>query len=439
MTFCPTALVTAFRNLLVVFLFAGMATPAAAQLRIDVTRGQTEPVPIAVNSFSGEAIGQQISEVVAADLQRSGLFRSLPQSSFIERGLAVNATPRFADWRAINAQALVVGQVTASGGNLTVEFRLWDVLADNQMIGRRFTTASSNWRQLAHMISDAIYSRLTGEKGYFNTRIVFVAESGPMTKRVKRLAIMDQDGANLRYLTDGSALVLTPRFSPNEQQIAYMSYEGGQPAVYIYNLSAGSRMRLGNFPGMTFSPRFSPDGRSVIMSLARNGSTDIYRLDLSTKRMTQLTSGAGINTSPSYSPDGSRIAFESDRSGTQQLYVMNADGSGQKRITFGQGRYAGSVWSPRGDLIAFTRMYKGQFYVGVIRPDGSGERMIASAYHVEGPTWAPNGRVLMYFKETPTSSGRYSRLYSIDLTGSNEQPLAIETSASDPAWSPHLQ
>lgn len=418
-----------------------MTASAHAELRVDVTSGHSEPLPIAINDFVGDATGKQISDVVAADLKRSGLFRPIPSSSFIERGLAVNATPRFADWRAINSQAVVVGQVTASGGNLTVEFRLWDVLAENQMIGRRFTTTAANWRQLAHMISDAIYSRLTGEKGYFNTRVVFVADSGPFTKRIKRLAIMDQDGANLRYLTDGSALVLTPRFSPSEQQIAYMSYEGGKPAVYIYNLTAGSRIRLGNFPGMTFSPRFSPDGRSVVMSLSRNGTTDIYRMDLSSKQMTQLTRGSGINTSPSYSPDGSKIAFESDRGGTQQIFTMNADGSNQKRITFGKGRYGGSVWSPRGDLIAFTRMVPGtgQFFVGVIRPDGTGERMIASAYHVEGPTWAPNGRVLMYFKETPSGGSRYSRLYSVDLTGANEQPLSLSTSASDPAWSPHLQ
>lgn len=420
------------------FLFTAHAS---AELRVDVTSGHSEPLPIAINDFAGDATGKQISDVVSADLQRSGLFRPIPSSSFIERGLAVNATPRFPDWRAISAQAVVVGQVTASGGNLTVEFRLWDVLAENQMIGRRFTTTAANWRQLAHMISDAIYSRLTGEKGYFNTRIVFVSDTGPYTKRIKRLAIMDQDGANLRYLTDGSSLVLTPRFSPSEQQIAYMSYEGGKPAVYIYNLTAGSRIRLGNFPGMTFSPRFSPDGRSVVMSLSRNGSTDVYRMDLASKQMTQLTRGTGINTSPSYSPDGSKISFESDRGGTQQIYTMNADGSNQKRITFGKGRYAGSNWSPRGDLIAFTRFNtgSGQFYVGVIRPDGTGERMIAQAYHVEGPTWAPNGRVIMYFKETPSGGSRYSRLYSVDLTGANEQALPLSTSASDPAWSPHLQ
>lgn len=428
-----------FRFFTALLFAVTLAVPAMAEIRVDVTSGKTEPLPIAITDFTGNGISKQISDVITADLQRSGLFRPIAPSSFIERGLAVDATPRFPDWRAISSQALVVGKVDAAGPNLTVEFRLWDVLAENQMVGRRFTTTAANWRQLAHMISDAIYSRLTGEKGYFNTRVVFVADTGPYTKRIKRLAIMDQDGANLRYLTDGSSLVLTPRFSPNEQTIAYMSYEGGGPAVYIYNLSTGSRQRLGNFPGMTFAPRFSPDGRSVIMSLAKNGNTDIYRLDLSSRKMTRLTSDATIETSPTYSPDGSKIAFESDRSGTQQIYVMNADGSGIKRITFGQGRYAGPVWSPRGDLIAFTRLASNSWYIGVIHPDGQGERMISGAYHIEGPTWAPNGRVLMYFKETASGGGRYSRLYSIDLTGANEQAINLNTSASDPAWSPHLQ
>jgi TolB protein len=428
------------RLLTLVCVFAALPLAAArAELRVDVTRGNAQPLPIAVTDFRGDAIGAQISEVVNNNLRRSGLFNPINPNSFIERSLDINATPRFADWRAINSQALVNGQVSQAGGKLTVEFRLWDVLSESQMLGRRFSTSPQNWRQLAHMISDAIYSRLTGEKGYFNTRVVFVAESGPAQRRVKRLTIMDQDGANVRYLTDGNALVLTPRFSPNEQMIAYMSYEGGQPAVYIYNLSSGSRYRLGNFPGMTFSPRFSPDGNSVVMSLSRNGNTDIYRMDLGNKRLIRLTNDPNIETSPSYSPDGSKIVFESDRGGTQQLYVMNADGSGVRRLTFGKGRYASPVWSPRGDLIAFTRMYQGSFYIGVIRADGSGERMISTSYHVEGPTWAPNGRVLMYFKEASTGNGRYSKLYSIDITGANEQAVPLNTSASDPAWSPHLQ
>ncbi len=416
---------------------------AHADLHVDVTQGTAKPLPIAITSFDGDAIGAQISEVITNNLQRSGLFAPISPSSFVERNIDIAATPRFADWRVINSQALVNGRVTNQGGKLSVEFRLWDVLGEGQMMGRRFATTPENWRQLAHMISDAIYSRLTGEKGYFNTRVVFVAESGPGQRRVKRLAIMDQDGANVRYLTDGNSLVLTPRFSPNEQQIAYMSYESGQPAVYIYNLSTGNRYRLGNFPGMTFSPRFSPDGDNVVMSLSKNGNSDLFRMNLGSKAVTKLTNDPNIDTSPTYSPDGSKIAFESDRGGTQQIYVMNADGSGVHRITFGKGRYAGPVWSPRGDLIAFTRYSVpgggGNFYIGVIRPDGSGERMISQAYHVEGPTWAPNGRVLMYFKEASTGSGRYSKLYSVDITGVNEQAVPLNTSASDPAWSPHLQ
>lgn len=430
-----------FTKRFAVAVFALLLSPlmAHAELRVDVTQGNAQPMPIAVTNFDGDAIGAQISEVINANLKRSGLFAPINPNSFVERTIDIAATPRFADWRVINSQALVNGRVTNSGGKLSVEFRLWDVLSESQMLGRRFATSPENWRQLAHMISDAIYSRLTGEKGYFNTRVVFVAESGPAQRRVKRLAIMDQDGANVRYLTDGNSLVLTPRFSPNEQQIAYMSYESGAPAVYIYNLSTGSRYRLGNFPGMTFSPRFSPGGDNVVMSLSKNGNSDIYRMDLGSKRLIKLTNDPNIDTSPSYSPDGSKIVFESDRGGTQQLYVMSADGSGVRRLTFGKGRYASPVWSPRGDLIAFTRLFQGNFYIGVIRPDGSGERMISTAYHVEGPTWAPNGRVLMYFKEASSGGSRYAKLYSIDITGANEQAVQLNTSASDPAWSPHLQ
>ena len=429
-----------FSLCLLVLLF--VPAMARAELHVDVTRGTAQPMPIAITAFDGDPVGAQISEVVMNNLRRSGLFNPINPNSFVEKNIDIAATPRFADWRVINSQALVNGRVTNAGGKLSVEFRLWDVLSEGQMLGRRFATSPQNWRQLAHMISDAIYSRLTGEKGYFNTRVVFVAESGPAQRRIKRLAIMDQDGANVRYLTDGSSLVLTPRFSPNEQQIAYMSYETGAPAVYIYNLSTGNRYRLGNFPGMTFSPRFSPDGKSVVMSLSKGGNSDIYRMDLDSKRLIRLSSDPNIDTSPSYSPDGSKIVFESDRGGSQQLYVMNADGSGVRRITFGKGSYASPVWSPRGDQIAFTRLFvPGQsgFFIGLIRPDGSGERMVSQAYHVEGPTWAPNGRVLMYFKETSTGNGRYSRLYSIDITGANEQAVPLNTSASDPAWSPHLQ
>ncbi len=322
-------------------------------------------------------------------------------------------------------------------GRTRVEFRLFDVFGQQQLTGMAYMTTPQNWRRIAHIIADEIYKRLTGENGYFDSRIVYVAESGPALKRVKRLAIMDQDGFNHRYLTDGRSLVLTPRFSPNEQMVTYLSYgEGRKPRVYVYNLETGQQNIVGDFSGMTFAPRFSPDGRKLAMSLSQGGNSDIYVMDMGSRRPQKLTDSPGIDTAPSYSPDGSQIAFESDRGGTQQIYVMSSSGGNQHRISFGDGRYASPVWSPRGDLIAFIKMLKGQFYLGVMRPDGTGERLITNAYHVEGPTWAPNGRVLAYFKESPGSSGRSSRSYTIDLTGHNERPLKTPGDASDPAWSP---
>lgn len=416
------------------------AAPAHAELKIDVTRGSVNPMPIAIPEFSGGegTLGRDMVQVITANLKRSGLFRPLDPRGFVQE--APGATPNFAAWRTLNAQALVTGVLTRTNdGRTRVEFRLWDVFAQQQMVGTAYMTTPTNWRRIAHIISDAIYKRMTGEDGYFDTRIVYISETGPANARVKRLAIMDQDGANHRFLTDGRALVLTPRFSPTSQTITYMAYYNNKPRVYLYDIDSGRQQVLGDFPGMTFAPRFSPDGRKVVMSLSKDGNSDIYVMDVDSRRATQLTRDPSIETSPSFSPDGRRIVFESDRSGTQQLYVMNADGSGAQRITYGQGRYANPVWSPRGDLIAFTRLYKGQFYIGVIRPDGKGERLITQAHHVEGPTWAPNGRVLAYFKEVPTGARRTSRsaqLYTIDLTGFNEMKVPTPLDASDPAWSP---
>ncbi len=420
-------------------------SPAWAELKIDVTRGQVNPMPIAIPDFSGAGsaeseLGRKMVEVISNNLRRSGLFRTLDQKSFIQDSASAAVSPNFGQWRAVNAQALVTGVMSKMGdGRTRVEFRLWDVFAEQQMVGMAYMTTSSNWRRIAHIISDSIYKRITGEEGYFDTRIVYISETGPYNKRIKRLAIMDQDGQNHRFLTDGRALVLTPRFSPTVQQITYMAYYNNKPRVYLYDIDSGRQEVLGDFPGMTFAPRFSPDGNKVIMSLSKDGNSNIYTMDLRNRGVSQLTRDASINTSPSYAPNGKQIVFESDRGGSQQLYVMNADGSGTRRITFGQGRYANPVWSPRGDLIAFTRMYKGEFYIGVIRPDGSGERLITKAYHVEGPTWAPNGRVLSYFKEVPTGArgnSRSAQLYTIDLTGFNETRVQTPLDASDPAWSP---
>ncbi len=438
-----------FSRLVAMILAAGAflsaEQQAAAQLRVDITRGNVEPVPIAIPDFiaaSSDAgqFARDISGVIANNLERSGLFRTVDKRAFLEDPAGVEVRPNFNNWRVLNAQALVVGGAELrADGELKVEFRLWDVFAEQAMTGLSLSTAPSNWRRVAHIVSDTIYERMTGERGYFDTRVVYISETGPQNDRVKRLAIMDQDGANHRFLTNGDTLVLTPRFSPTSQEITYLAYYNEQPRVYLFNIDTGEQEVLGDFPGMTFAPRFSPDGNSVVMSLAEQGNTDIYVMDLRTRRVTRLTNNTAIDTAPSYSPDGRKIVFESDRSGGQQLYVMDADGSDVERISFGDGRYGTPVWSPRSDLIAFTKIYRGEFHIGVIRPDGTGERLLTKGFLVEGPTWAPNGRVLMFFRQTKSDSagqGATSRLFSIDLTGFNEREIVTPVEASDPAWSP---
>ncbi|PZO83858.1 MAG: Tol-Pal system protein TolB [Micavibrio aeruginosavorus] len=419
------------------------ALPAQAQLRVDVNKGKIEPVPVAISPFYPERpefaeFAKNIPDIITNNLRGSGLFKPVSPGAFIQDAASIQKEgPRFAEWRAINAQALISGSVTrAPDGRTRVEFRLWDVFSQKQISGMAYMTNEQNWRRIAHIISDDVYKRVTGEDGYFDSRIIYVSETGNATKRIKRLAIMDQDGANHRYLTDEGTLVLTPRFSPTSQEITYMSYKNGKPRVYLYNIDSGRQEVMGDFPGMTFAPRFSPDGGKIIMSMAQGGNTDIYEMDLRSRKSRKLTDSSGIDTAPSYSPDARQVTFESDRSGTQQIYVMDSSGGNQKRITFGDGRYASPVWSPRGDLIAFIKMKGGQFYLGVIRPDGTGERLITQAYHVEGPTWSPNGRVIAYFKEAPGGGGRSSKLYSIDITGYNERQLPTPRDGSDPAWSP---
>jgi TolB protein len=428
-----------------------LATPLAAQAQsgtvIDITRARTEPVPIAIPDMAGTGsdgarLGAALSRVISNNLRNSGLFRPVERAAFIQSAEAAAATPRFQDWRVIGAVALVTGRVDSSGDRLRVEFRLWDILPEQQALGTAYNATAGNWRQIAHIISDDIYKRLLGENGYFNTRVAYVSESGPRDRRVRRLAIMDQDGENHRFLTDGAFQALTPRFHPNATQIAFMSYQRNEPRVYLFNLESGRQEVLGSFGGMTLSPRFSPDGRTVVLSAIRGGDANIYAVDLASRRERQLTSSAGLDVSPCYSPDGAQIVFNSDRGGDQQLYVMDAGGGGARRISFGNGRYATPVWSPRGDLIAFTRIARGQFAIGVMRPDGSGERILSEGWGMEGPTFAPNGRVLMFYRESQArdsrGSGYSARLASIDIAGFNERPIVTPTDATDPSWSPLL-
>jgi TolB protein len=418
------------------------ARHAAAVTRLDITEGNFQPLPIAIpNFFSGAdsdndtAVG--VTQIITANLKGSGLFLPVDPAAFLEKLAGVDNVPNFPNWRTINAQALVTGRITRqSDGRLKAEFRLWDVLAGQQLDGKQYFTTPDNWRRIAHIISDAIYERLTGEKGYFDTRVVFVDETGPKDRRIKRLAIMDQDGANVRYLTRGDELVLTPRFSPSTQEITYMAYGQGDPRVYLLNIETGQREIVGNFPGMSFAPRFSPDGQSVIMSLQEGSNANLFIMDLRSKSTTRLTNTPAIDTAPSYAPDGSQICFESDRGGRQQIYVMPAAGGAAQRISFGDGAYSTPVWSPRGDYIAFTKQMANTFAIGVMKPDGSGERILTEGFHNEGPTFAPNGRVIMYFSDAVGSPG--PSLFTINTAGRNQQRVPTPSYASDPAWSPLL-
>ncbi len=423
-----------------------------ALIEVDITRGNLDPLPIAVSPLSADKdtnekltkelkidkVGQEISSVVENNLRNSGLFNPLNKDAFLQKPNIAHLKPRFEDWSLIKAQALITGKVTLKDEKLRVEFRLWDVLAGKEMMALAFTTVPSNWRRVGHIITDKVYERLTGEKGYFDTRIIYVAEEGPKTKRIKKLAIMDQDGSNTKYLTLGNELVLTPRFNPTNQMVTYLSYFRNLPRVYLLDIETGIQEVVGDFPGMTFAPRFSPDGKKIIMSFAMDGNSDIYTMNLENRIVERITNHPSIDTSPSYSPDGKFICFNSDRSGYQQIYVMKADGSKVKRISFGKGLYGTPVWSPRGDLIAFTKLHKGKFYIGVMRTDGSGERLLTENYYQEAPSWSPNGRVLIFYRETKTDSegkGFSAKLWSIDLTGYNERLVKTESDASDPSWS----
>ena len=427
-------------------------TQSNALIEVDITRGNLDPLPIAVSPLSADKdtdikiknklkidkVGHKIAEVVENNLKNSGLFNPLNKDAFLQKPDIAHLKPRFEDWALIKAQALITGKVILKDEKLRVEFRLWDVLAAKEMMALAFTTVPSNWRRIGHIITDKIYERLTGEKGYFDTRIIYVAEEGPKTKRIKKLAIMDQDGSNTKYLTLGNELVLTPRFNPTNQMVTYLSYFRNLPRVYLLDIETGIQEVVGDFPGMTFAPRFSPDGKKIIMSFAMDGNSDIYTMDLENRIVERITNHPSIDTSPSYSPDGKFICFNSDRSGYQQIYIMRKDGTKVKRISFGKGLYGTPVWSPRGDLIAFTKLHKGKFYIGVMRTDGTGERLLTENYYQEAPSWSPNGRVLIFYRETKTDSegkGFSAKLWSIDLTGYNERMVKTESDASDPSWS----
>ncbi|KRE02954.1 translocation protein TolB [Bosea sp. Root670] len=413
-----------------------LPTAAKAELIINLTGGAFQPMPIAIADFGGEG-GVLVSGVITNNLKRCGYFTPIDKSRHPEKNPPFDAAPQFQAWQAAGVQALVTGRVSREAGRIRAEFRLWDVATGTQTDGQQYFTDPSNNRRVGHIISDAIFSKITGLGGFFDTRVVFVDESGPKETRRKRLAIMDQDGANVRYLTNGDVSVVTPRYSPISQDVAFMSQrQGEQPRVQVLNIETGQRQIVGNFPDMSSSPRFAPNGQRVVLSLQQGGNANLYAIDIGSRTTQRLTSTAAIDTSPSYAPDGSRIVFESDRGGQQQLYVMPAGGGEGQRISFGQGRYSQPSWSPRGDLIAFTRQGGGGFAIGVMRPDGSGERILTEGFHNEAPNWAPNGQYLMFFRDPGGQSG--GKLYMVDITGRVEVPVPTPAFASDPTWSPLL-
>jgi TolB protein len=432
-------------GLIALCLTLGQAQAVMARVKITLDDPVIEPLPYAVPDFEAQGgsatqLAHDIARLVAADLTGTGLFREIPATAYISNVSSFSAPVAYNDWQAINAQALITGAVQASGDKVVVKFRLFDVASGQPLgDGLQFAGSAKGWRRMAHKVADAAYSRITGEGGYFDSRVVFVSESGPKDARQKRLAVMDYDGANVQYLTDSKSIVLAPRFSPTGDRILFTSYASGTPRVYLMNTANLKAQPLDQQPGsMTFAPRFAPDGHTIVFSLEKDGNTDIYALDVNGGGMRQLTNAPSIETAPSYSPDGSQIVFESDRSGAQQIYTMPAGGGGEPtRISSGKGKYGTPVWSPRGDLIAFTKIADGRFYIGVIRPDGTDERLLTASFLDEGPTWAPNGRVIMFTRESEGAAGS-ATLYSVDVSGRNLHQVPTPGSASDPAWSPLL-
>ena len=426
----------------------GLTSAAQAQqgpLRITIEEGIIKPLPFAVPNFqaeTGEAgqLSADLARVIAADLQGTGVFTEIPSSAFIAQYSDFNAPVSFPDWRAINAQALVTGAVSVTGNSVSVKFRVYDVVSGTEIDkGLQFAGTVDGWRRMAHKVADEVYSRITGEGGYFDSRVVYVSETGPKDDRQKRLAVMDYDGANVRYLTDSSSIVLAPRFSPTGDRVLYTSYESGFPRINVLDIGSVQRRVLQSGEGsMSFAPRFSPSGNTVVFSISQGGNTDIYTMDINSGQSVRLTNAPSIETAPSYSPDGSQIVFESDRSGSQQLYIMSAGGGEARRISFGEGRYGTPVWSPRGDLVAFTKQHAGRFHIGVMRTDGSEERLLTASFLDEGPTWSPNGRVIMFTRETQGEGGA-SSLYSVDITGRVLRQVPTPEGGSDPSWSPLQQ
>lgn len=431
------------------FVFAVMCfvVTAHAELKVDIIAGAAEPIPVAIQKL--ETVGnvssddaKMIREVVENDLKSSGLFRIVSHDAFPEF-VEMGEMPNFKLWTAIKTQVLVQAKLSAeSGGKYDLEFYVWDVNGKEQIEAQSLVSSKKSVRRLAHIMADAIYERLTGETGYFDTQIVFIAETGPVHNRNKRMAIMDQDGFGMRYLSDDKTFVMSPHFSPNMQTIVFLSFRNDDPMVWTLDLNTGEQRRLGQFGGMNFAPRFSPDGTKIALSLVKNGITHIYEYDIESKTLKQLTFGRSLNTSPSYSPDGKKLAFNSDRSGNQQIHILDLETGKEKRITYGAGRYATPAWSPDGKFIAFTKMADDTFYIGIMNPEGRNEKILAGGWYMEAPSWAPGSRRVVYYETEKALDDieRISHIRTVDITGQNVYDIELPDGINgvEPTWSPRL-
>lgn len=424
----------------------GLVMPAQARVQIDLSQPGAAPIPTAVPAFYGATpeearYAADIASVIRNNINNSTPFKLINPSAYLQTPAQIASQGvAFADWKGINSDALLTGTVTNEGGQLRIEFRLFDVQTEQQLAGKRYTVDPRFWRHIAHRISDDMYKELTGEDGYFATRIVHIGEARSVDgKKQTKLCVMDQDGANYQCLTDGTSLVLSPRFNPNLQKIIYMSYANGLPRLYFLDMPTGQQTIIGDFEGLNSTPRFNFQGNKVAMTLTagHEGNPEIYEMDMGSRALKRLTFWRGIDTSPSYSPDGKQMVFSSDRGGVPALYVMDTNGGNVKRLTYGEGRYHAPAWSPRGDLIAFVKQSGGVFHIGVIDPNGQEERLLTDSYMDDSPTWAPNGRVLVFSRQQNRSDR--TRIFTIDLTGYNLRELATPTNASDPAWSPLIK
>lgn len=420
---------------------------ASKEIELTITGTGARQVPVAVVDFVGQTsqeqdMGMEIARIVRSNLSRAGLLRTIDPKMHPQDSRAALLNMQYPQWQLAGSDNVITGRIKVSQyGRLNVEFFLNDTVRRNQLMALSFSTMANNWRRVGHVISDEVMKRLTGEDGAFDTRIVYVAESGPKTRRTKQLAIMDQDGGNHRILTGNDLLVTTPRFSPASQEITYVALQGNTWRVFIYNLETGQQEVISDFQGTPTAPRFSPKGDRMVLSISFNGNTDLYEVDLTTRRRTRLTNSQGIDTAASYGPGGRRLVFESDRGGSQQLYIKALDTGEVRRISRGQGSYATPVWSPTGEWIAFTKRQGEDFHIGIMRPDGTDERLLTSGFVAESPTWAPNGRLLAYYKQEPTQQGDsvQTALYAVDLFTYQERLVMTPNDASDPAWSPRLR